>query len=238
MKKFLCFFLALMLCLSLCACGRSSVTKDEMIAIAEPLDCITIISDYESNPYSAKDKYTGKVFTVAGYIEDFSSSYVTIVPIDTPIKSSSPSFKVYMTLDDDEIKKLSSKGAATFVGQVSDVTDCYNQIGGVGLHMKGYYVNDTVSFEGNVEKIYNFSTNGVEYPYIMISNFERGELTYYGYVFYDGESIINNANISEGDNITITGQMEYDYYTTHVKSKNYIGEFRYNVRKITAINKK
>lgn len=166
MKKALSLLLALVLCLSLCACGEVShseqdksgsdqdtvanntqLTKDEMIATAEALDCTTILSDYESNPYNAKDKYTSKVFTIAGYIEEFFPTYVTIVPISTPHKSGLPSFKVYLTLNDDDIKKLSSKGVATFVGQVSDVTDCYNQSWGVGLHMNGYYVNDTVSFE-------------------------------------------------------------------------------------------
>lgn len=86
--------------------------------------------------------------------------------------------------------------------------------------------------------ISTYSTNGVSYPTILISSAVSGEITYYDYVFYADKSIINNANISEGDNITIIGQMEYDDYRKHSwSSKDYFYAFYYNVKEITAINK-
>lgn len=78
------------MCLSLCACGgtnaperteateatteitepeNTQLTKDEMVATAEILDCATVLSDFETNPVNAKDKYTGTVFTFEGYVE-------------------------------------------------------------------------------------------------------------------------------------------------------------------------
>ena len=115
----------------------------------------------------------------------------------TPHRGGLVSVEVYLTLDANDIKKLSTNGVATFVGQVSDVTGCRGKSWGAGLVMNvGYLVNDTVSFEGKVESITTLQANGVRYPSITLSNTVGGDVTYYNYVFYFEQNIIDNTGIS------------------------------------------
>ena len=243
MKKAVSLILALVKCLSLCACGGNSgetagtLTKDEMVETAESLDCATILSDYEGNPVNAKDQYTGKVFTFEGYVERITSSYVTIVPVCTPHRNGSASVEVYLTLDADDVKKLSTNEVATFVGQVSDVTGCRNKSWGTGLEMNvGYLVDDTVPLEGKVKQITTLTTiDGARYPYVELSKTVGGNEILYGFVFTDGTDTVG---ISEGDNIVITAQMEFKQYTKHtdMNGKQYC-TFEYYVNAMTSIHK-
>lgn len=244
MKKLLSLTLALVMCLSLCACGGgndsqpgTATTKDDMVNTAETLDCFAVLSDYEGNPINAKEKYTGKIFSFEGYVEKISSSSVTIIPMVTPHKSGLVSVEVYLTLDANDIKKLSTNGVATFVGQVSDVTGCRGKSWGAGLEMNvGYLVDDIVPFEGKVKQITTLTTmDGARYPYVELSKTVGGNEIRYGFAFTDGTDTVG---ISEGDNIIITAQMKFKQYTKHtdIKGKQYY-TFEYYVNTTNSINK-
>ena len=262
MKKAISLILALVMCMSLCACGSKTastkpkntipkttipettptetvgkITKEEMTARAEKLDCVTAVSDYESNPVNAKDKYTDKIFIVDGYVEKINSSDVIVVPINAPHKHGRTSLKLYLTLGSDDIKKLSTNGVATFVGQVSDVTGCLAQSWGAGLHMNiAYHVDDTTSFAGKVEKITSLTTmEGACYPYVELSVTEGDSEVRYSFVFEDGT---DTAGISEGENIIITARMKFDQYMQHTDIKGYsYYSFEYTVKATTSIDK-
>lgn len=255
MKKAISLILALVMCLSLCACGDSknlekadattatnatttaAMTKDEMINAAAALDCAAILSDYENNPINAKENHTGKVFSFDGYVEEITSTSATIIPMVTPHKYGTASVALYLTLDADDIKKLSTNSVLTFVGQVSDVTGRRGQSWGVGLEMNtGYLIDDTVAFEGKVKRVTTITTiDNVRYPHIELSKTVDGEEMLYGFTFKDNA---DTTSIAEGDNIVITAQMKFYQYTKCTDLDGYqYHKFDYDIQATSSIEK-
>ena len=245
MKKTISLFLALVLCLSMCACGNNNTTtgikgnpntkgntattattaaatktREEMIRVAETVDFTTVLSDYEANSVNAKAKYMEKIISFDGYVEEITTTGATVVPVCVPHSVGRASVKVYLTLDMDDIKKLTTNGVATFVGQVSDVTGCLRQSWGAGLHMDvSYYVDDMTSFEGKVVYVTTFmSSDGTVSPSIMLKTTIEGEVTYFNYVCNGAKQVVDNADLSKDDEIVISGKMSFKQYMKHVQS--------------------
>ena len=130
MKKTISLLLALVLCLSLCACGGNSntpvkPTKDELLSVAVPLvqdeaDKIFDNAAYAKTLVSNTYTFTGKVFEI-------DTDYVDIALRDIPDENGklmgydywNLSFHLYLPIE--ELANVSNNDIISFVGQISDV---------------------------------------------------------------------------------------------------------------------
>lgn len=117
MKKLISILLALIICISLCACG-SSMTKEEMFSQAEEINPSDIISTLEENLVKGKETYDGKVVKFTDFlvsdIEDwgFESYYKVNYTLTT---------SVYLSKED--ILNLKTNDCVTVVGVLKVVSE-------------------------------------------------------------------------------------------------------------------
>ena len=85
MKKAVSLILALMLLLSLCACGAeggsgtSQMSKEDMLSSAESVDMKDFTDAVDNNIVSAKQLYCGKVLEVTGVVGEIKEDHIALV---------------------------------------------------------------------------------------------------------------------------------------------------------------
>lgn len=134
MKKALSLILALVLCLSLCACGgdgnkttkpestapettapETTLTKEEMIASAEKTNSAKITSDTSENLVKAKQLYCDRVLEVTGFVLSIEEDHIK-VGADRYVGTTV--IDVYLPVDD--LVLLSNKQVVTVVGKTAE----------------------------------------------------------------------------------------------------------------------
>ena len=91
MKKTISLLLALVFCLSLCACGSSTpeqennlVQENNIVQDAPEADFRSIYEECSDNIVAAKDKYIGTVYQFAGTVKSIGEESITVVPMKFP----------------------------------------------------------------------------------------------------------------------------------------------------------
>ena len=85
MKKAVSLILALMLLLSLCACGAeggsdtSQMSKEDMLSSAESVDMKDFTDAVDNNIVSAKQLYCGKILEVTGVVGEIKEDHIALV---------------------------------------------------------------------------------------------------------------------------------------------------------------
>ena len=114
MKKFLSLLLALVMCISLVACGGGK-TKEELLSEAIVLSPKQLIDEKFDNSARAKKEYQDKIVKMTGEIFDIDDNYVAIGFRYNGVKSTS----IYVLLDSDSIAELEKNTEITVVGKMS-----------------------------------------------------------------------------------------------------------------------
>ncbi len=162
-KKMIALHLALMVCLSLAACGGGSetskqdatelpatteastepqMTKEEMLAVAQDIG-EDFDKDFQANPVSAEAKYLGNIYYVTGIVNNIESDRVGV-----------GSFTVH--LPKEEIMTLTKGQWITIVGKIDSVEkkpDVYypDIYFWYGTMINAYFVTDRFTVEGYLD---------------------------------------------------------------------------------------
>lgn len=150
MKKTICMLLALVLCLSLCACGGSNkesstnketpetidtsepagnediapvtptMSKDDMLSGATTMTFAEIAETTSNNKAEAKQLYCNKALEITAFVKEVEADYVTISSHKYTI-SGDVVMDVYLPLD--ELVTLEPTQMITIVGLTSDTLD-------------------------------------------------------------------------------------------------------------------
>lgn len=159
MKKAISLLLALVMCLSLCACGGGSnapdttdaptettepeevkMSKEEMLNIAVEIDDYR--TEMKDNIARAEAKYVGNVYYITGHVSDISNDHLNV-----------GDFTVYLPKED--IIKFSTGQKITVVGKIDSIA--YDKVsdgwGGYILQCSGvmsnaYFVTDITELTG------------------------------------------------------------------------------------------
>lgn len=218
MKKVVSLILALVMCLSLCACGSdegkdntnntgknpeaTTMSKEDMLAAAEVVTPSQITQDTNSNIAKAKQLYCGKVLEVTGVVAAVKENYVEI-GVDTSVAGA----VIDVYLPTEELLLLESRQKVTIVGKTNDVTSETTSSGPMGMEWvkthytmpEAYLVNDTFEVSGKL-----FGKNQSYAP---------------AYNFDDGTSVTKLLYFADGVDLSVIGSGA----TFTVKGKIYLG---------------
>ena len=153
MKKTISLLLALVLCLSLCACGGSDtaakMSKDELLAIAEPLTQAVAAKMYENSAYAKS--LESKTYTFVGKVNETELDYVNVY-IDSIVGEDGKKYRympsgLYFSLylPNEELLEADQGESFHFVGKISDVQSVSSSLEGteakgIAVIMKDAYI--------------------------------------------------------------------------------------------------
>ena len=205
MKRIVSFLLAGALVLSLAACGgkSNSMTKEEMLEVAEVVSVDEVSDAVNSNIVNAKQAYCGKVLEVQSAAFEIEEDRIDI-----------GHFIVY--LPEEDIAKIQKNQRITVVGKTNDdiQTETSIALGGEEVELKNfvmeeaYLVTDRYEFTGTIwDWNTDFGAWDVKFPndsYLKLVYFEDGT----DVEQYVGTEITFSAQVIDGDyyNAVITQQ--------------------------------
>ena len=130
MKKTIPLLLALVLCLSLCACGGEGnnsqnttdnvASKEEMLASASEFSCTNYLKEYKENPVRAEQTYVGQIVKFVGYVDSISADSVVVLPMNEAYQFSADC-RIKVALSTDEIMLLSTGDKIAIVGEIAEL---------------------------------------------------------------------------------------------------------------------
>lgn len=137
MKRTLALLLALLMPLSLCACGGGDTppTKEEMLEIAETVYIGTLAKDFYNNVVAAKDKYAGKSVIVPGYVYEITEEGCIL---STSALIHNGSYFVKANIPTDELKLINTRDIIRVVGTITDVAETAEDITAGSTFTKKY----------------------------------------------------------------------------------------------------
>lgn len=233
MKKALSLILALVMCLSLCACGGENQTttettepavetKDSLLAKAEKLDVYAFGKAMDENIVNAEAEYKGKTILLTGYITEIDKEGITLR------SKRADDFRVNLAPED--IKKV-------YVNQFIDIVGVLTQVDGELIVDNAYFVTDTYTISGTVVFGYYDISGRIaneadlessacmgrsDYWEFWLENTEDGynydlNIGFASNIKHDwGERITeidyHGVTLFRGDEITITTKMELNGY--------------------------
>lgn len=215
MKQYIALVLALVMCLSLCACDggsgtstdKTTITKEDMLSNAKSFDYSTFSHIAEENILRAEETYVGNIYEISGFVGNINDDSCTL-----RVLSSSGSLEGYINvpLSRDELMILNTNERITVVGEISEITSASIKLG------SAYYVGN--EFEAAV-KIYSIVYASVsdklpQYATGSFSGFVDGYAAPLCNVYLSGEEL---ATLNKDDEITVTGKMVvYDSMNVHM----------------------
>lgn len=177
MKKLIALLLALVLCLSLCACGGGNsdtpntpgtndivtpqevrMTKEEMLANAVEIDDYE--EEFESNKLRAEEKYIGNNYLVVGNIVSIESTHIEIKSI---VNNTESLGIISVSLPEEDIMKLTTGQRVQVLGHFEAFTEEEMVVGTTipqtyyiynGVMTNGYVITDIFEFSGLLRMSY------------------------------------------------------------------------------------
>lgn len=216
MKKYVALVLALMLCLSLCACGgdndtptnKTAMTREDMLSSANSFDYSTFSENAAENTIRAEETYVGNIYEISGFVDKINDDSCIL-----KVLSSSGILEGFINvpLSRDELLMLNTNERITVVGEISEIiSEKSIKLG------SAYYISN--EFEATV-KIYSIvyasaSDKLPKYATGSFSGFVDEYVAPLCNVYISGEDL---ATLNEDDEITITGKMViYDSTNVHM----------------------
>ena len=199
MKKVLALVMALMLVLSLVACGGGGKTKEEMLSEAKKLCINTLFDEIDNNTERAKSDYENGTYLIWGQVYDIKGDHCVI---STSYCSTICSLNVF--LPKDELLKLNKDEAIQIVGKITKIS---NALFKVNIDVKNaYFVTDEYEIKNaNVDDI-TYSRITMEYECrIDDENFQAITIS-------TGKITNAQRNKNNGHNfkVSASGKMKYD----------------------------
>lgn len=162
MKKYVALILALVLCLSMCACGEkgnSTKTKEELLAEAKTAKADDILNDIGGNKARAA-QYVDEVYCITGHVLEIADDYAIVLAADTGDWNSvvhsddwygyaqEVVFRVYLPTT--ELAELDKCENIQFVGKIESVTTFeYHAIEPISLEItNAFLVQRGVDYQG------------------------------------------------------------------------------------------
>ena len=228
MKKTLSIILALVLCLSLCACGgEPTETQNNLLTKGAPeANFKTIYEKCNENIVATKNDYVGKGYQFAGIVKNIAEDSITLAPIKFPTYPYGSWYYVKVFLPTDDIVKVSSQQIINVAGEISDLK-------GSSAEMRnGVLLDDNIAFEGEIT---GFFLNESYTKHIMEVKMTNGTNNiHYWLEVADADKMeniteitINGISFVVGDKVSGTGKMEaYGAYSN-----------RFNVVEVLSIEK-
>ena len=135
MKKIITLLLVVLLCFSLCACGKEKTsTKEELISTATiTTDIMTLQSAVYNNKLKATEDYCNKPIIVSGEVLMVEDNYVVIC-------DSQVCLDAYLPTED--LVKISSNDTITVVGIINDIQDLEMNFGAGMPFNSPHYIMD------------------------------------------------------------------------------------------------
>ena len=211
MKRTISLLLALVLCLSLCACGGSNsdtpeateatapeikvMTKEEMLEQAVAVDQTAINNVSFENIVKAKSLYCNAVLLLEGTIFEIKEDHIEVGISDWLVD-------VYLPIED--MINLRNQQKILVVGQTNDTIEettwTYDGYSGTTHHYSmpnAYLVQDKFEVTGKIHSANNSFENGF--------NFQVGDNPYLWVLFFDETIDRSNAKVNEDGSITVLG---------------------------------
>ena len=222
MKKALSLILALVLCLSLCACGGGNdtpdttdtkapeeavPTKEELLAQALAVDYTTINNDSFENLAKAKSLYCNATLKLDGTIYEIKEDHVRI--------GNGLTWGVSVYLPTEDLIALEKWQRIVVVGNTTDeIIEETNHTGTLSLYQmpEAYLVDDYFEYQVTL-KGQNGSYDGAWN--ILLGDSDYANLVY----FADGvdlSSFNTSSNGNPGEKITILAKSKFENYTSWV----------------------
>lgn len=230
MKKAIALVLALVMCLSLAACGggngkNKKMSKEEIVSAATPCDFGEIYNECQSNSVAASEEYGGQIYKVTGYVSEIKPDYIVVVPLNSPFTSTDSvqlmEVKAYLSVDD--IKSVYKYEVINIAGVVSALVMGAQSSSALEIIMEtAYYVDDIIEFSATVEY---FVKNSTGKYHIMVLEGEpkifAGSTTLVGNNRYEyvveivdpkssgniTEATLDGVTLKKLDSATFTGRM-------------------------------
>lgn len=249
MKKGLSLLLALVMCLSLCACGGGNdipktteatapeevkMSKDEMLNIAIPINLDMIGRAFEDNKVNAQETYFNRYYTIVGEVYAIEVDHVIIRPISAVFGGGAFSVsKCTVKLSTDEIKTLSREDVIEVCGKLTDFEAGY-QVYNLTIE-DAFFVSNEIKITAEVNDVNNYA--GGKKSIVLKQVVPNGSSI--GSVFFEivvAESGAENSEEAEyqgavykaGDKVTFTGVLKTDAN---------MGSNYYNVVSVRSISK-
>ena len=226
MKKPLSLILALVLCLSLCACGGGNdtpvtndtnapveavPTKDELLAQAQAVDYTTIHNDSIENLAKAKSLYCNATLKLDGTIWEIKEDHVRI--------GNGLYWGVSVYLPTEELIALELGQRIVVVGKTTDeiIEEEYEAFGYTET-LSLYQMPEAYLVDDHFE--YQVTLKGKNGSYEGAWNILFGDSNYANLVYFadgvDLSSFNTSSNGNPGEKITILAKSKFENYTTWV----------------------
>lgn len=206
MKRKLSIILALMLCLSLCACGggndtpettvpENSINKEEIVDTAVKLDGYTFYKEYESNKVKLSSQYEGTACLVAGTVYEIENDHIVVTDSNLMVNVYIPAEEIIELQKDQYVEVVGILENIDFKQNMSKiwVTVDFNT---------GYLTKSTYTKTG-VFRSYN-STDGSHPQGICLECINDSGNTYYVELVLTEEQ---KAGLEHGTEITVEGAL-------------------------------
>ena len=159
-KKIICFILMCITCLSLCACGGSKASKEDMLLNATMVYAHDITLDIAGNKAKAKN-YEGKTYHITGHVLEIEENYCLVIAKSVEGDNHEylhsddwygfncdTVFKVFLTTE--ELANINLCDGIEFVGIIDEVgTQKYHAIEDqIYLSFKNAYYIASTEYEG------------------------------------------------------------------------------------------
>ncbi len=197
-KNLLALLLALVMILSLAACGGEDAppTKEELLETAEEVTVYRLEKDFYDNIVAAKENYVGKSFVVLGMVTKIMEDGCLLYYMNP---SSSSRYLIKAKLPIDELKQLEKKDVIRVVGTIADEieTEEYSTYTHHYITLEdAYLVEEITEISGTVH-----FTSGMHYIEVPFLEGDSDKIQLYG------------SNIYAGDKVTIpVSELEMDFF--------------------------
>ena len=226
MKKALSLILALVLCLSLCACSEESnngisipkgMTKEEMLNNAENFDVAKWKSDMGKNQMAAQEKYEGNVYTISAFVEKVENNKCTLAFFIDPNVGASK-YYVIAPLDKETLLTLNVGERINLVGEIKSVQDQRIVLD------SAYYLDNYTELTIEISSIL-YSSASDKLPWYCtadIQGYVDDMFSPYCNVYLDGEVL---ADLHEGDEVVVRGILTIlgDSFNVYKYNGKYVG---------------
>ncbi len=206
MKRTLVLFLALLMALSLCACGGGDTppTKEEMLENAEALTIDRLVKDFRGNIVAAKDTYVGKTFVIPGIVKKIKEDgCILYYSKNTPPSA----YFVKANIPVDELKNLNVGDMIHVVGTITDGVEkgeSSTVLGSTSTHdyitmENAYFVDKITELSGTVHVSSGpVISHYIEVPFLTEDPARIELIPSYGYLSAFEEAV------PEGSKVTIS----------------------------------
>lgn len=207
MKKALSLLLALVMCLSLCACSSDAqpqdnggLTKETMMSEAKMFNITEFRDTYAENALRAEEAYVGHTYMFTAFVDEVSTENCILKFYNDANKVSKNTEFINAPLSKDELRNLNAGERIQIVGSIE-------KIGPYGVILnQAYYIDNVSSYQASVLSLVyaSVSDKAPAYSVVSLSNSIDGNIAQYCLVYFNGDNI---TQIKEGDEITIKGTL-------------------------------